>query len=57
MVANSYFYEMTQIYIGGKDENDRVASPESVPIQLQCVVIPAIMFYRNIGFCFNYRNN
>ena len=46
MGANSYLYEMTQIYIGGKDENDRVASPESVPIQLQCFIIPAIMFYR-----------
>ena len=31
MGANSLFYEMTPIYMGGNNENDRVASPESVP--------------------------
>ena len=35
MGANSFFYETTPIYLGGNDENDRVASPESVPIHLQ----------------------
>ena len=29
------FYEMTQTYMGGNNENDRVASPEYVPIQLK----------------------
>ena len=32
--ANSYLYEMTPIQKEGKNENDRVASPESVPITL-----------------------
>ena len=34
MGANSFFYEMTPIYMGGNNENDRVASPESVPFHL-----------------------
>ena len=33
MGANSFLYEMTPIYMGGNNENDRVASLESVPIQ------------------------
>ena len=32
--ANSFPYEMTPIHMGGNNENDRVASPESVPIHL-----------------------
>ena len=35
MGANSFLYEMTPICIGGNNENDRVASPESVPIHLK----------------------
>ena len=35
MGANSFFYEKTPIYMGGNNENDRVASPESIPIQLK----------------------
>ena len=34
MGANSIHYEMTSNYIGDNNENDRVASPESVPIHL-----------------------
>ena len=34
MGGKSFLYEMTPIYIGGNNENDRVASPESVPIHL-----------------------
>ena len=34
MGANSFLYEMTPIIMGGNNENDRVASPESVPIHL-----------------------
>ena len=30
MGANSFFYEMTPIHMGGKNENDRVAFPGSV---------------------------
>ena len=30
MGANSFLYEMTPIYLGANNENDRVASPESV---------------------------
>ena len=32
--ANSFFYEMTLIYMGGHNENNRVASPESESIHL-----------------------
>ena len=32
--ANSFLYEMTPIYMGDINENDRVASPESIPIHL-----------------------
>ena len=31
MGANSFSYEMTRIYKGSNNENDRVASPDSVP--------------------------
>ena len=34
MGANSYLYVMTPIYMGGNNENDRVASLENVPITL-----------------------
>ena len=34
MGANSFLYEMTPINMGGNNENDRVASPESVPSRL-----------------------
>ena len=33
--ANSFLYEMTPIYMGGNYKNDKVASPESVPIYLK----------------------
>ena len=32
--ANSFLYEMTPIYMGGNNENDEVASPESVTVTL-----------------------
>ena len=32
--ANFVLYEMITIYMGGNNENDRVAFPESVPIHL-----------------------
>ena len=35
MGANSFLYEMTSIYMGCNNENDRVASPENVPIHLK----------------------
>ena len=35
MGANSFLYEMTPIYMGGNNENDRVACLESVPIHLK----------------------
>ena len=34
MGANSFLYEMNQIYMEDKDENDIVASPESGPVHL-----------------------
>ena len=34
MGAYSFFYEMTLI-MGGNNDTDRIASPESVPIQLK----------------------
>ena len=33
--ANSFPYELTPIENGGKTDNDRVASPKSVPIYLE----------------------
>ena len=35
MGANSFPYEVIPIYMGGNNENDRVDSPESVPIHLK----------------------
>ena len=35
MGENSFLYEVTSIYSGGNDENERVASPERVPIHLK----------------------
>ena len=34
MGAKSFLYEMTPFYMGGNNENNRVASPESVLIHL-----------------------
>ena len=33
--ANSVLYEMTSVGMGGSNENDRIALPDSVPIQLK----------------------
>ena len=60
--ANSFLYEMTQLYIGGTNENDRVASPESVLIHLKvyfncdCAILQSsqdmiISFSYQITFC------
>ena len=35
--TNSFFYEMAPFYMAGNNENDRVASPESVSIHLNAV--------------------
>ena len=35
MGINSFLNEMTTIYMGGNSENDRVASPVTVPIHLK----------------------
>ena len=35
MEAKSFFYEMTPIYMGGSNGNDKVVSPESVPMHLK----------------------
>ena len=35
MGANSFLHEMTPIYMGGNNENDRVASPESISSHLE----------------------
>ena len=35
MGVHSFLNEMTPIYMGGSSENDRVASPVSVPIHLK----------------------
>ena len=35
MGGNSFLYEKNPIYMGSNNENDRVTSPESVPIQLK----------------------
>ena len=35
-ITNPFIYKMTPIYMGGNNENDRVASPESVLIHLKC---------------------
>ena len=35
MEANSFLLELTLTEMGGKNINDRVASPESVPIHLK----------------------
>ena len=35
MGANAFLYEMIPIYMGGNNENDRVAFLESVPIHLK----------------------
>ena len=35
MGVNSFLFEMISIYLGSNNENDRVASPESVPICLK----------------------
>ena len=37
--ANSVLYEMTPISMGGNNVNDRVASPESVPINFNSFLL------------------
>ena len=39
MGATSFPYEMTPIYTGGKNENERVAFPENVPYHLKLHVM------------------
>ena len=39
----SFLYKMTSIYIGGSNENDRIASPERIPIHLNITVINTII--------------
>ena len=39
MGANSFLFEMTRIFMGGNNKNDKVASPESVPIHLYSICI------------------
>ena len=38
MGANFFLYVVTSIFMGGNNENDRVASPESLPIYLKSQV-------------------
>ena len=46
MGANSFLHEMTPIYMGGHNENGRVASLESVPIHLKvCLVDTEKQFF------------
>ena len=41
MGANSFLYEMTSIYMGGNNGNEKIASSESIPIHLKTqVVVP-----------------
>ena len=42
--ANYFLYEVTPIYMGGNNENDRVASPESVSIHLKVYGYTAMVF-------------
>ena len=35
MGANSFFYEMNPSFMRGNNENDRVASPESITVHLK----------------------
>ena len=44
MGANSFLYEMTPVYMGGNNENDRVASPESLLIHLNQINIGYLLF-------------
>ena len=39
MGANSYIDDMTPIYMGGNNENNRVVRPETVPIHLKLYII------------------
>ena len=39
MGANFILYEMTPIYIGDNNVNERVASPVSVPIHIKAILI------------------
>ena len=45
MGANSIIYQMTPIYMGGNNENDRVAPPESVPIHLNLRISTVLRTY------------
>ena len=46
--ANSFLYEMTSVGMGGSNENDRIAFPDSVPIQLKIA--------RRNRFCYTTEN-
>ena len=49
--ANSFLHEMTPIHMGGNNENDRVASPESVTIHLKVYgSISTFFFSANFTF-------
>ena len=48
MGANSFLYERTPIYMGGNNDNHRLASPESVPIHLNIKQILVKCFYFSI---------
>ena len=60
MGANAIFY-MTPIHIGGNNENDRVASPDTVPIPLKfwdtCIVIGKGNYgFRGLKLCFTLKH-
>ena len=50
MSKNSFLYDMTPVYMGGNNENDRVASPESRAIHLKR------LFFFFFFFCYFLRS-
>ena len=44
MGADCFLYEMTPIYMGGSNEDDRVASSESVPIHFNSNTVKILKF-------------
>ena len=50
MGADSFLYEMTPIYMGGNNENDRVAFPESIPIHLNNITVLLLENPETAGF-------
>ena len=44
-VSSFFHYELTPIYVAGKKENDRVASPENVPIYFDLGELRMIISY------------